>query len=139
MEETNKVIDISVGVIIFIIALSVNVVLYASINKSIKEVLSINNVDPSIIATDQEIANEYVEYTVSEIFFMLQDIKEQLNVDEDYYLLDQYSPYRSDTKVSLCSIGSNNSVIVNDNCNNVDLSYFIKMIENPLPTGVVRI
>lgn len=101
MEETNKVIDISVGVIIFIIALSVNVFLYVSINKSIKEVLSINNTDSGITVSQNDINSEYVEYSTSEIFFMVQDMIEKTDKDNEKYIEDEYSPYHNDIVISL--------------------------------------
>lgn len=95
MEEANKVIDITTGVIIFMIALSVNIYLYASINNSIKEVLSINDIDSSIIVTQDDINNEYVEYSASEVFFMIQEMIQKTDPNTVGYLKDEYSPYNN--------------------------------------------
>ncbi len=106
MEDTNRAIDIAVGVIVFIIALSVNVFLYASINKSIKEVLSVNDTDASIIVTEQDISNEYVKYSASEIFFIVQDMIAKTDVDDERYIVDEYNPYHDDIKVSFWENGN---------------------------------
>lgn len=108
MEDTSRALDIAVGVIIFIIALSVNVFLYASINKSIKEVLSVNNTDSSIIVTQEDIRNEYVEYSASEIFYMIQDMIAKTDEQDERYIDDEYNPYNTSIKVEFWKNGEAN-------------------------------
>lgn len=115
MEEINKVVDITVAVIIFVIAISVNVFLYASVNKSINEVLSINETDSSIIVTNEDIYNASVKYTASQIFFMVQNMIEQTDVEHESYVKDEYSPYNLDIKVELWDSGVNSKSWANLN------------------------
>ena len=107
MEEASKAIDIAVGVIIFMIALSVNVVLYVSINKAVQEVLSINDTQSNVIVSDEEINNTYVEYSSSEIFFMVQDMILATDESGNQYISDEYTPYKdinsNNVSWSICS------------------------------------
>ena len=107
MEDASKAMDIAVGVIIFMIALSVNVALYVSINKAVQEVLSINDTQTNVIVSDEEINNTYVEYTSSEIFFMIQDMILLTDETGSEYIRDEYTPYTNDVTVELWQNGSN--------------------------------
>ena len=107
MEDASKAMDIAVGVIIFMIALSVNVALYVSINKAVQEVLSINDTQTNVIVSDEEINNTYVEYTSSEIFFMIQDMILLTDETGAEYIRDEYTPYTNDVTVELWKNGSN--------------------------------
>ncbi len=84
MEDVSRVIEIAVGIILFIIAVTIAILTYSKLSKAAENSLSINNMESDVIYNSDEI-NEQI-YTKQDIYFLLNDIvrqSDETQVDED--------------------------------------------------------
>lgn len=84
MEDASKAIELAVGVIIFIIALTIAVLLYNKLADTANNALSINDTQNSVTYNKNNISKDFgYVYTYAEVCGLINDIRE--NADSDMY------------------------------------------------------
>lgn len=76
MEDAAKAIELAVGVIIFIVALTIAIVLYNKLADTANNALTINETKNSVVYNKNDIPSNFgYVYTAEDIYYLIQDIK----------------------------------------------------------------
>ncbi len=75
MENASKAIGLSVGAILFMIAITISIVMYSNMIRTMNTTLSINNIKTNVIENKNSVIED-IKYAPSDIYYMVQGIKE---------------------------------------------------------------
>lgn len=100
MEDAAKAIELAVGAIMFVIAVTIAIVLYNNLAQTATNALTINETQNSVIYNENEIeANFGYIYTPEDIYYLIKEIKEGN---------DLYSKIIENGRIALCKGSGDN-------------------------------
>lgn len=77
MENASKAIGLSVGAILFMIAITISIIMYSNMIRTMNTTLSINNIKTNVIENENT-ATDSIKYLPSDIYFMLEGVRENI-------------------------------------------------------------